>query len=124
MTKWAFTVREPAQVPMAFQKAFHVMRSGRPGPVLIDLPLDVQTAEIEFDDETYAPLQVYRPAATRPQIEKALAMLNAAERPLIVAGGGVINADASDLLVEFAELTGTPVSRRSWAGAASPTTIR
>ena len=41
---------------MAFQKAFHVMRSGRPGPVLIDLPLDVQTAEIEFDDETYAPL--------------------------------------------------------------------
>ena len=56
VTKWAFTVREPAQVPMAFQKAFHVMRSGRPGPVLIDLPLDVQTAEIEFDDETYAPL--------------------------------------------------------------------
>ena len=50
---------------MAFQKAFHVMRSGRPGPVLIDLPLDVQTAEIEFDDETYAPLPVYRPAATR-----------------------------------------------------------
>jgi tartronate-semialdehyde synthase len=54
-------------------------------------------------------LPVYRPAATRRQIEKALAMLNAAERPVIVAGGGIINADASDLLVEFAELTGVPV---------------
>src|SRR6202043_51217 len=85
------------------------MRSGRPGPVLIDLPLDVQLAEIEFDDETYAPLPVYKPAATRKQIEKALDMLDAAERPLIVAGGGVINADASDLLVAFAEIVNVPV---------------
>src|ERR671932_1034600 len=109
VTKWAVMVREPALVPMVFQQAFHVMRSGRPGPVLIDLPLDVQLAEIEFDEETYEPLPVYRPAATRKQIEKALAMLNEAERPVIVAGGGIINADASDLLVEFAELTGIPV---------------
>src|ERR671928_309599 len=104
LTKMAMTVLEPAQVPGAFQQAFHLMRSGRPGPVLIDLPLDVQLAEIEFDVETYAPLPVYKPAATRAQIEKALSMLNAAERPLIVAGGGVINADAADLLVQFAEL--------------------
>jgi len=55
----------------------------------------VQLAEIEFDDETYEPLAVYKPAATRKQIEKALDMLNAAERPLIVAGGGVINADCT-----------------------------
>jgi len=109
VTKWAITVREPALVPMAFQQAFHLMRSGRPGPVLIDLPIDVQMAEIEFDDETYEPLAVYKPRATRKQAEKALAMLNASERPLIVAGGGIINADASDLLVEFAELTGIPV---------------
>jgi tartronate-semialdehyde synthase len=109
VTKWAVTVREPAQVPRAFQQAFHLMRSGRPGPVLIDLPFDVQMAEIEFDPETYTSLPVYKPAATRAQIEKALAMLNEAERPLIVAGGGIINADASDLLVEFAELTGLPV---------------
>ncbi len=103
VTKWAVTVREPALVPRVFSQAFHIMRSGRPGPVLIDLPLDVQLAEIEFDDETYEPLPVYKPAATRKQIEKALEMLNAAERPLIVAGGGVINADASELLVAFAE---------------------
>lgn len=109
VTKWSVTVREPALVPRAFQQAFHLMRSGRPGPVLIDLPLDVQLAEIEFDDETYEPLPVYKPAASRRQIEKAMQMLNAAERPLIVAGGGVINADASDLLVAFAEITGVPV---------------
>ena len=109
VTKWAVTVQEPALVPRVFQQAFHVMRSGRPGPVLIDLPLDVQLAEIAFDDETYEPLPVYKPAASRRQIEKALAMVNEARRPLIVAGGGIINADAADLLVEFAEVTGIPV---------------
>ncbi|MEU6534582.1 glyoxylate carboligase [Streptomyces sp. NPDC047000] len=109
VTKSAVTVLEAAQVPGVFQQAFHLMRSGRPGPVLIDLPLDVQQTEIEFDPETYAPLPAYRPAATRPQIEKAMRMLCASERPLIVAGGGVVNADAAELLVEFAESTGVPV---------------
>src|SRR5574338_1256543 len=75
VTKWAVTVREPAQVPRAFQQAFHLMRSGRPGPVLIDLPFDVMQAEIEFDIDTYEPLPVYKPAATRKQVEKALAMM-------------------------------------------------
>jgi tartronate-semialdehyde synthase len=109
VTKWATTVLEPAQVPRAFQQAFHLMRSGRPGPVLIDLPFDVQMAEIEFDIDTYEPLPVYKPAATRKQVEKALEMLNGASKPLIVAGGGIINADASDLLTQFAEITGVPV---------------
>ena len=109
VTKWAVTVREPAQVPRAFQQAFHLMRSGRPGPVLIDLPIDVQLAEIEFDPDTYAPLPLYKPAATRAQIDKALDLLATADKPLIVAGGGILNADASDLLVEFAELAGIPV---------------
>ncbi|TGV07074.1 glyoxylate carboligase [Alcaligenaceae bacterium 429] len=109
VTKWAVTVREPALVPFVFQQAFHIMRSGRPGPVLIDLPIDVQMAEIEFDIDTYQPLEVYKPAATRAQAEKALEMLNRSDRPLIVAGGGIINANASDKLQEFAELTGIPV---------------
>ena len=109
VTKMAVTVREPGQVPRAFQQAFHLMRSGRPGPVLIDLPFDVQMAEIEFDIDTYEPLSAYKPAATRKQVEKALDMLQASEKPLIVAGGGIINADASALLVELAELTGVPV---------------
>ncbi|WP_432030606.1 glyoxylate carboligase [Streptomyces sp. 1222.5] len=109
VTKMAVTVLEAAQVPGVFQQAFHLMRSGRPGPVLIDLPIDVQLTEIEFDPETYEPLPVYKPAATRAQIEKAISFLLASERPVIVAGGGVIGADAADLLVEFAELTRTPV---------------
>jgi tartronate-semialdehyde synthase len=109
VTKMATTVLEPGQVPGVFQQAFHLMRSGRPGPVLIDLPFDVQRAEIEFDPQTYTPLPVYRPAASRAQIEKAMAMLAGARRPLIVAGGGIVNADATDLLVEFAELVDTPV---------------
>ncbi|MFC4932995.1 glyoxylate carboligase [Massilia sp. GCM10023247] len=109
VTKWAVTVREPALVPRVVQQAFHIMRSGRPGPVLIDLPFDVQMAEIEFDIETYERLPAYKPSATRAQAEKALDMLNSAERPLIVCGGGVINADAAALLQEFAELVGVPV---------------
>jgi tartronate-semialdehyde synthase len=109
LTKMAVTVLEPAQVPGTFQKAFQLMRSGRPGPVLIDLPIDVQMAEIEFDVDTYEPLPANKPSATRAQVEKAFDMLVAAERPLLVSGGGVVNADAADLLVEFAELTGVPV---------------
>jgi len=120
VTKWAVTVREPALVPRVFQQAFHLMRSGRPGPVLIDLPIDVQLAEIEFDIETYEPLPVYKPKASRKQIDAALALLNAAERPLIVSGGGVLNAGAEALLVEFAEITGVPVvpTLMSWGAIA------
>jgi len=109
LTKLAVTVLEPAQVPGVFQQAFHLMRSGRPGPVLIDLPFDVQMTEIEFDPDTYTPLPAYKPAASRAQVEKALDMLGEAECPIIVAGGGIVNADASDLLVQFAEAVGVPV---------------
>jgi len=76
--------------------------------------------EIEFDPDTYEPLPVYKPKATRAQIEKALAMFNEAEFPLITAGGGVINADASALLVEFAEIVGVPVIPTLMAWGAIP----
>ncbi|PLV49728.1 glyoxylate carboligase [Mycobacterium tuberculosis variant microti OV254] len=109
VTKMAMTVLEPGQVPGAFAQAFHLMRSGRPGPVLIDLPIDVQLAEIDFDPEAYAPLPVYKPSATAAQISKALDMLCSAQRPLIIAGGGIINADASALLIELAEVLNVPV---------------
>ncbi|MGN6086553.1 glyoxylate carboligase [Trinickia sp.] len=120
VTKWAVTVREPALVPRVFQQAFHVMRSVRPGPVLIDLPIDVQVAEIEFDIDTYEPLPVYKPKATRKQIEAALEMLAASDRPLIVSGGGVLNAGAEALLVQFAETVGVPVipTLMSWGAIA------
>nr|WP_202419851.1 glyoxylate carboligase [Pseudoduganella guangdongensis] len=109
VTKMATTVLEPAQVPRVFQQAFHLMRSGRPGPVLIDLPFDVMMAQIEFDPETYTPLEAFKPRASRAQVEKALAMMNDAEHPLITAGGGIINANASALLQEFAEIVNVPV---------------
>ena len=109
LTKMAVTVLEAAQVPGVFAKAFHLMRSGRPGPVLIDLPFDVQMTEIEFDPDTYTSMPAYKPAASRAQVEKALDMLQAAAAPVVVAGGGIINADASDLLVELAETLGVPV---------------
>jgi tartronate-semialdehyde synthase len=109
VTKWAVTVLEGAQVPWAFRHAFQMMRSGRPGPVLIDLPVDVQKEVIEFDPDSDFPLEVFKPRANPKQIEKALEMLIAAERPLIISGGGIINAEASDLLVELAEITDTPV---------------
>ncbi len=109
VTKMAVTVLEAGQVPGVFQKAFYLMRSGRPGPVLIDLPIDVQQTEIEFDIETYTPLAIPRPKASRAQLEKAIDMLQASKRPIIVAGGGIINADASAQLVELAELLNVPV---------------
>lgn len=109
VTKWSVCVMEAAQVPWTFRKAFQVMREGRPGPVHIDLPLDVQREQIAYDPAIDAPLAVQKPAPSRAGIEKALALLVEADRPLIVAGGGVINAEASDLLVRFAELVNTPV---------------
>lgn len=120
VTKKATTVLEPAQVPGVFQEAFRLMRSGRPGPVLIDLPVDVQLAEIDFDPDTYAPLPACKPAATRAQAGKILDMLATAARPLIVAGGGVINAGASGRLVELAELLNIPVVPTLMAWGAIP----
>ena len=109
LTKMAMTVLEAAQVPGAFQKAFQLMRSGRPGPVLLDLPIDVQMTEIEFDIDAYETLPVVNPRTTRIQAEKAIDMLMASERPLLISGGGVINAAASERLVELAEALGVPV---------------
>ena len=110
VTKMAKTVLEAGQVPGVFQTAFQLMRSARPGPVLIDLPIDVQQTEIEFDIDAYEPLAPAKPAATSAQAEKILDLIAEAEHPIIIAGGGIINADASDRLVEFAELTSIPVS--------------
>src|SRR6202451_1125623 len=64
VTKWSVMVREPALVPQVVQQAFHVRRSGRPGPVLIALPYDVKMPETEFDPDMYEPLPVYKPRAT------------------------------------------------------------
>ena len=109
VTKWSVTVMEGAQVPFVFRKAFQLMRSGRPGPVHIDLPIDVQREIINYDPECDESLAVERPRPGAKAIKRAIDMLFAAERPVIVAGGGIINAEASAQLIELAELTQTPV---------------
>lgn len=109
VTKWSVMVMEAAQVPWAFRQAFQIMKSGRPGPVHIDLPLDVQKEMIAYDPEVDAPLAVEKPRPHRKAIIKALEMMTEAERPVIVAGGGIVTAEASELLVRLAEMLNTPV---------------
>lgn len=109
VTKKAYCVQEPAMVPWVFREAFRIMREGRPGPVLIDLPLDVQKGEIEYDAETDAPLPVFRTPPDTKQVAKALDMLLAAERPLMLLGGGVILADACEEFRKLAEILQIPV---------------
>jgi len=120
VTKWSVTVMEAAQVPWVFRRAFQLMRSDRPGPVHIDLPIDVQKELIEYDPALDAKLPVGKPRPSPQAIARAVDMLGAAERPVLVAGGGIINADASELLVEFAELTNTPVVPTLMAWGAIP----
>ncbi|MBW3604452.1 MAG: glyoxylate carboligase [Actinobacteria bacterium] len=109
VTKWAVQVKEAAQLPWIFREAFRIARSGRPGPVLIDLPVDVQRQEIEWDATVDAPLPVPVAAPHGAGVERALDLLLAAERPLLVAGGGVIGGGASEELREVAELLDVPV---------------
>ena len=98
VTKWSVTVMEAAQIPGVFRQAFQIMQSGRPGPVHIDLPIDIQKEMIEYDPEVDHPLEVFKPVPQRKQIEKALQMMMGAERPVIVAGGGVALLRCMDAL--------------------------
>ncbi|MDX8035167.1 glyoxylate carboligase [Lentzea sp. BCCO 10_0856] len=109
VTKWAVQVKEAAQMPWIFREAFRIARSGRPGPVLIDLPIDVQKQEIEWDSSIDEPLPVPKSVPSDARVERALEMLFAAERPLLLAGGGVILGEASDELLELAELVQIPI---------------
>ncbi|MBN1402811.1 MAG: glyoxylate carboligase [Anaerolineae bacterium] len=107
--KKSWCVTEPKKVPFVMQEAFHLAREGRPGPVLLDLPLDVQMADIPFDMADYEPLPVHKPVPNPALIERALDMLLAAENPVLIMGGGVLLAGATQQLVEFAEYLSLPV---------------
>lgn len=109
VTKGAWCVTVPEQVPAVMQKAFWLAREGRPGPVLIDLPLDVQMADIPFDPDTYAPLPIAKPAPDEGQIAKAIDLLLAAENPIMVMGGGVLLSGACAKCVSLAEYLALPV---------------
>jgi tartronate-semialdehyde synthase len=109
VTKKSYCVKDPAMVPWVFREAFKIMREGRPGPVLIDLPLDVQKEEIEYDPEADAPLPIFPMPPARKQVQKAVDMLLAAENPVMLLGGGVIVADACKEFVALAETLQVPV---------------
>jgi tartronate-semialdehyde synthase len=112
VTKWAVQVKEPAQLVWTFREAFRIAREGRPGPILIDLPLDVQNsgAEVDFDPRRGGPLDFEKPAPRPGAIRQAIEMILDAERPVLMPGGGTIITDASEELVELAEYLQVPVS--------------
>ncbi|MEM2953467.1 MAG: biosynthetic-type acetolactate synthase large subunit, partial [Candidatus Bathyarchaeia archaeon] len=112
ITKFNYQVRSAAEIPKAVKMAFYIATTGRPGPVLIDLPKNVQldTAEMNFSDEIK--LLGYKPV-TDPhpvQVKKAAELLVNAERPVILAGGGVTSSNAFQELLELAELLLAPVA--------------
>ncbi|MDQ0250412.1 acetolactate synthase-1/2/3 large subunit [Sphingomonas kyeonggiensis] len=113
-SKHNYLVKDPARLEPTIREAFYIATSGRPGPVVIDIPKDVQVATARRGENTPISHKTYRPQ-TEPDaaaIEKAVDMLAAAERPIFYTGGGIINSgpEASRLLRELAELTGAPVT--------------
>ncbi len=109
VTKKSYCVKEPAQLPFVFREAFRIAREGRPGPVLIDLPLDVQRAEVEYDASLDHVLPIQKAAPDPAKVRKAIEMVLAANNPVILLGGGVIGAEATEELRALAEHLQVPV---------------
>jgi tartronate-semialdehyde synthase len=111
VTKWAVQVKETAQLPWAFRQAFRIAREGRPGPVLIDLPLNVQKGpEVDWDPDWDRAFEFDRPAPNPAAIREAVALLLQAERPMLMPGGGVILSEAAPALMALAEYLQVPVT--------------
>ncbi len=111
VTKWSVQVRETAQLPWVFREAFRIARSGRPGPVLIDLPINVQKGpDLEYDPNLDSSLPVEKPGPNMQAIRRVIEMIMDAKRPMLLPGGGVILADASDELIALAEYLQIPVT--------------
>lgn len=110
--KHSYLVNDTKDLPRVFKEAFHIATTGRMGPVLIDIPQDVQEEEIEsFEYPESVDIVGYKPNVRghKMQIKKAVELIKKAERPLIVAGGGVLSSGSKLKLVKFAETTGIPV---------------
>jgi len=118
--KKTYYVREPGQVPWVFREAFRIAREGRPGPVLVDLPLDVQRGELEWDPTIDSPLQVHKPEPDLRKIRRAMGMILAAEKPVLLIGGGVIRSGGCEEFKELAEYLQIPVVNTSMAKGGFP----
>jgi acetolactate synthase I/II/III large subunit len=112
VVKHSFMITRPQEIPRAIHEAFHIARSGRPGPVLVDIPQDLSRAEIDYEPVTDLRLPGYQPRVegNQKQIRQAAKALAASQRPVIYAGGGVVNAEASEELREFATSDRFPVT--------------
>ena len=112
VVKHNFLVKDVKDLPLVLKKAFHIAQTGRPGPVLIDIPKDVSAAKGPFVYPETLEMRSYNPVVKghSGQIRKAIALLQEAERPYIYTGGGIILADAAPELKEFADLLGYPVT--------------
>ncbi|MHA6796037.1 acetolactate synthase large subunit [Pseudonocardia bannensis] len=122
ITKHNMLVTDATEIPRAIAEAFHLASTGRPGPVLVDIPKDVLQEQTTFSWPPELKLPGYRPT-TRPhgkQIREAAKLINSAKRPVLYVGGGVLKASASAELLELAELTGIPVVTTLMARGAFP----
>ncbi|HJR19371.1 MAG TPA: acetolactate synthase large subunit [Actinomycetota bacterium] len=111
ITKHNFLVMDAQEIPQTIAEAFHIARTGRPGPVLVDIPKDVLQAEMAWWYPEEVDLPGYRPVTkgNPKQIREAAKLILSAKQPVIYAGGGIIRAGASDELRRLVELTGIPV---------------
>ncbi|MPZ85695.1 MAG: acetolactate synthase large subunit [Actinophytocola sp.] len=126
ITKHNFLVTDPAEIPQTIAEAFHLAGTGRPGPVLVDIPKDVLQEITSFSWPPEMRLPGYKPT-TRPhgkQVREAAKLIAAARRPVFYVGGGVIKAEASAELATLAELTGIPVVTTLMARGAFPDSHR
>jgi acetolactate synthase-1/2/3 large subunit len=112
IVKHSFMIQHPTEIPRAVHEAFHIARTGRPGPVLIDIPQDLSRAEIDYVPVGDVRLPGYAPTTegNSKQIRLAAKALANARRPVLYVGGGVVNADASEELRELAAVDGFPVT--------------
>ena len=109
VTKKAWRLKEPEKLPEIMREAFYLMRAGRPGPVLLELPLDIQKAEFDFDIDAYAPLPVEKPAPDSALIRQAIQMVKASKAPVIIMGGGCPISGCTEQVIRLAEKLQAPV---------------
>jgi acetolactate synthase-1/2/3 large subunit len=112
VVKHSFMIQHPQELPRAIHEAFHIARTGRPGPVLVDIPQDLSRAEIAYEPVSDVRLPGYQPRVegNQKQIRQAAKALAASQRPVIYAGGGVVNANAAEELTEFVRSDRFPVT--------------
>ena len=124
ITKYGVTVRDRKDLGKIIKMAFHIASTGKPGPVLIDLPKDIQTASGPAEYPESVQIRGYKPneSVHIGQLKKAYKLLKSAKKPLILAGGGVNIAKANDLMKEFAEKMNVPVVTTIMGKGAIPTT--